>query len=154
MKKIRNAWLYHPDYNCFGCCPDNEHGLKMEFCEDGEEIVSEWLPTRDSQGWIGVLHGGIQATLADEIASWVVFRKLQTMGVTAKMEVRYRKPVRISDGAVTLRARLAGLRRNFADIDVKIFDASGTLCTDVHCVYFVSSREEAEKQGFRSFEVE
>ena len=25
-------------YNCFGCSPDNEAGVRMEFYEDGDEI--------------------------------------------------------------------------------------------------------------------
>ena len=81
MKKIRNYWAHTPGYNCFGCSPDNPHGLHMEFYEDGEEIISTWQPTHDAQGWIDTLHGGIQATLADEIASWGVFHKLQSTGV-------------------------------------------------------------------------
>ena len=42
---------------------------------------------------IDTLHGGIQAVLLDEICAWVVLRKLQTTGVTSKMETRYMKPV-------------------------------------------------------------
>ena len=29
-------------YNCFGCSPDNEAGVRMEFYEDGDEVVSIW----------------------------------------------------------------------------------------------------------------
>ena len=42
MKKIINPWRDHPEYNCFGCCPDNPIGLHMEFYEDGDYIVSKW----------------------------------------------------------------------------------------------------------------
>ena len=24
MKKIINPWRNHPEYNCFGCCPEGE----------------------------------------------------------------------------------------------------------------------------------
>lgn len=154
MRKIRNSWNGLPGYNCYGCCPDNPHGLKMQFFEDGEDIVSIWHPTHDSQGWINVLHGGIQATLCDEIASWVIFRKLQTSGVTAKMEVRYRKPVSTLDDHITLRARLSEQRRNMATIEIELFNASDELCTSTTCVYFVQKREQALADGFQSFELE
>lgn len=40
MKKIINPWKGMARYNCFGCAPNNEAGVKMEFYEDGDEIVS------------------------------------------------------------------------------------------------------------------
>ena len=154
IRKIHNGWNGTPGYNCFGCCATNPEGLRMEFYEDGDEIVSYWQPTPNKQGWINILHGGIQATLADEIASWVVFRKLQTSGVTAQLNVRYRKSIDIRDGKITLRAKLLGRRRNLADIEVKIFDAHGELCTEVAVVYFTSNEQQAKEMGFVPFELE
>ena len=40
MKKIINPWKDMEGYNCFGCSPDNEAGVRMEFYEDGDEVVS------------------------------------------------------------------------------------------------------------------
>ena len=42
MKKIINPWKDREGYNCFGCSPDNEAGVRMEFYEDGDEVVSIW----------------------------------------------------------------------------------------------------------------
>ena len=86
MKKIINPWKGMEGYNCFGCAPNNEAGVKMEFYEDGDEVISIWKPQPQFQGWIDTLHSGIQAVLLDEICAWVVLRKLQTTGVTSKME--------------------------------------------------------------------
>ena len=108
MKKIINPWKGMEGYNCFGCAPNNEAGVRMEFYEDGEEIVSIWKPRPEYQGWIDTLHGGIQAVLLDEICAWVVLRKLQTTGVTSKMETRYRKPIDTKDSHVVLRASIYG----------------------------------------------
>ena len=46
MKKIINPWIDLTDkgYNCFACAPNNPYGLKMEFYEDGDDIVSIWTP--------------------------------------------------------------------------------------------------------------
>ena len=44
MKKIINPWKGLEGYNCFGCAPNNEAGIKMEFYEDGDEVVSIWKP--------------------------------------------------------------------------------------------------------------
>lgn len=42
MRKIINPWKDMEGYNCFGCSPDNEAGVRMVFYEDGDEIVSVW----------------------------------------------------------------------------------------------------------------
>ena len=92
----------------------------MEFFEDGDDIVSFWKPDGNYQGWVNVLHGGIQATLMDEIAGWVVFRKLQLMGVTSKLEVKYKQPVRTTELQLTLRGRILKQVRNLVTVGVTL----------------------------------
>ena len=113
-------------YRCFGCDPRSEQGLRMEFYEDGDRIVSRWKPRPEFQGWVDTLHGGIQATLADEISSWVVFRKFQTSGVTSRMEVRYLKPIHTSEDHITLQATVVRQRRL--------------------CIYFLFPKEKAHEE--------
>lgn len=93
MRKIKNPWTDKEGYDCYGCCHDNPIGLHMDFYEDGDDIVCFWNPQQHFQGWVDTLHGGIQSTLIDEIASWVVFRKMSTTGVTSNLEVKFKKPV-------------------------------------------------------------
>lgn len=50
MKKITNPWSGMEGYRCFGCDPHSERGLRMEFYEDGDEIVSVWHPRPEFQG--------------------------------------------------------------------------------------------------------
>ena len=155
MKKIINPWAGEPTYHCFGCDPNSENGLRMEFFEDGDDIVSQWLPRAEFQGWRNTLHGGIQATLADEIAGWVVFRKFQTSGVTSRMEVKYRKPVIITSAPLTLRASVARQVRNMVEIDVELYDAQSELCTTASCVYLLFPKERARDEfGFMEFKTE
>lgn len=146
MKKIVNPWEDLAEYNCFGCCPTNELGLKMEFYEDGDDIVSTWHPTQNHQGWINTLHGGIQATLADEISSWVIFLKFQTSGVTSKMEIKYLKPINTTEDHLTLRARVKEQKRNIVFIDVDILNSADELCTKATCVFFTFPKEKAHKE--------
>ena len=133
-------------YRCFGCDPRSEQGLRMEFYEDGDRIVSRWKPRPEFQGWVDTLHGGIQATLADEISSWVVFRKFQTSGVTSRMEVRYLKPIHTSEDHITLQATVVRQRRNIVDIEVKIFNSQDQLCTEALCIYYLFPKEKAHEE--------
>lgn len=155
MKKIINPWKGMEGYHCFGCAPGNEAGVKMEFYEDGNEVVSVWKPSADYQGWIDTLHGGIQAVLLDEICAWTVLRKLQTTGMTSKMETRYRKAVSTNDSHVVLRASIKETKRNIVTIEARLYNKEGDLCTEAICTYFTFSQEVAKKEmHFLQCEVE
>lgn len=155
MKKIKNPWLHKPGYNCIGCSPDNPMGLHLDFWEDGEDVVSRWTPTADYQGWIDTLHGGVQSLLLDEVAGWVVTRKLQTTGVTSKMVVQYVKPISTYDSLLTIRARISRQMRNVAFIEGEIYNAHGEVCTKATLTYFCASRQKAEEtMGFCGCDVE
>ena len=144
MKKILNPWEGMPGYNCIGCSPDNPFGLHLHFFEDGDDIVSKWKPSGNYQGWLNTLHGGIQALLLDEVCGWVITRKLQTAGVTSKMETRYKRPVSTLDTELTVRAHIREQRRNIVVIDATLADSTGAICTEATCTYYAFSKEKAQ----------
>jgi acyl-coenzyme A thioesterase PaaI-like protein len=146
MKKIINPFIHWEGYNCFGCSPANEHGLRMEFREEGDYVLCTWNPLPHFQGWQDVLHGGIQATLMDEIASWVVFVKVRTSGVTSRMDVRLSKAVYVSDGPVHLRAKLQEMKRNIAMVHVELFDHNENLCSEGVIHYYTYPEERAREK--------
>ena len=149
MKKIVNPWSGYEGYFCFGCAPENPYGLHMEFYEDGDDIVSHWKPTRYVQGWIKTLHGGIQATLMDEIGAHVVSRKLQTTGVTSKLNVTYLKSISTDEPELTIRSRMTERKRNAIFIGAEIMNSAGEPCSTAEMVYFVASPEKARDElGF------
>lgn len=155
MKKILNPWRHQEGYNCFGCAPNNPAGIKMEFYEDGDEVISTWKPRPDYQGWINTLHGGIQAVMLDEICAWVIIRKLQKTGVTSKMETRYMKPVMTIDDHLTLRAHITEVKRNIVLVEANLYNSSGELCTKALCTYFTFPPDKAKNEmNFTSCDVE
>ncbi|MBN1133101.1 MAG: PaaI family thioesterase [Bacteroidales bacterium] len=145
MKAIHNPFAGMEGYNCFGCSPGNPSGLRLRFFEDEDEIVTFWEPEEQFEGWMNILHGGIQATLIDEIASWVVFVKTNTAGVTLRLNIRYRKPVKTGEGTISLRAGLKGVKKNIAEIGVKLFDNSGQLCSEGLAEYYLLPEEKARE---------
>ncbi len=146
MRQIKNPFANQPGYGCFGCSPQNEQGLRMSFAEEGEEVVCAWAPEQRFAGYGGILHGGIQATLHDEIASWLVFVKLSTAGFTERLEIDYRSPVRIDAGPLVLRSRLDRLEGNKAYIKTSLFDGKGKLGSESLAVYFTLPQHIARKR--------
>lgn len=144
--EILNPYRTLPGYNCFGCSPDNPFGLKLHFHKEGDEVTCEWNPEQQFQGWMNVLHGGIQATLMDEIASWFVFVQMNTAGVTSKMEVKLMKPAKMDRGPFRMRARLHEMRRNIAVIHVDLFDGHGVKVAESLMHYFTWPEEIARQK--------
>jgi len=87
MRKIRNPYAEtgKTDNQCFGCSPNNPIGLHLEFWEKGEEVIAKWIPRKSLQGFRDVLHGGIQATLLDELAS--VASRSKFLAVLANQQI-------------------------------------------------------------------
>ncbi len=145
---IKNPFHKLEGYNCFGCAPDNELGLRMHFRMEGDEVLSDWEPENHLQGWVGVLHGGIQATLMDEIAGWFVLVKLKTAGVTSKMEVKLLKPIEMDKAPFRLRAKLLEMKRNIAIIQVGLYLNDGTLGAESLMHYYTYPKDVAREKWY------
>ncbi len=86
--------IMHPAQNrCFGCGLANPSGLRLEFllAADGS-IVSLPVILETFEGRLGCLHGGIIATLLDEVMSKAV-RAQGHSAMTRHLQVDYLRPV-------------------------------------------------------------
>jgi uncharacterized protein (TIGR00369 family) len=106
------------DGRCFGCGPLNEEGLQMTFLPQGEVSVAEFEVPDRYQSWKGVVHGGMVALLLDEAVGWAAWHKGHP-GVTGKLEVRYRLPLRVGE-RIRLTGRVDNVRRTLVHASAKI----------------------------------
>ncbi|WP_439185054.1 PaaI family thioesterase [Carboxylicivirga taeanensis] len=139
IKMILNPFIKHKgnSYNCFGCSPHNHAGLNLNFFSDGQKVFAHWMPKQQFEGYTNVVHGGIQATLMDEIASWYIYSMLDTAGVTKGMNVSYHKPLYVSSGEVKVEAELKKLDDRLAVILTQLYNAKGVLCSSATVEYFL-----------------
>ena len=79
---------------CFICGRENPVGLKLEFfnIEPGLVRTKINIPAH-FEGYPGVVHGGILATILDETGGRALMEDPNRFMVTAQLSVRYRKPV-------------------------------------------------------------
>lgn len=145
-KWVPNPYVGHDAYHCFGCDPDNSAGLRLKFTTDGETVWSSWDPRVELEGYPGVIHGGIQATLADEIGGWWIHAVRGTAGMTRELHTTYHRPAQSTDGPFQLTARLAEESGRNVTIEVTIAGAGGTVFTTARCVYAVFPEEVARKR--------
>lgn len=141
MRKIINPWKDSGVFHCFGCSDANQIGLKMQFFEENDRLVCDWIPTKHYEGYINTLHGGIQATMHDEIASWVIYTIVGTAGVTTKLDVSYTKGVLVTDGLVRLEAKVIDNDGKDVTIESVLKNANGQECSKALIVYRIYSTE-------------
>jgi acyl-coenzyme A thioesterase PaaI-like protein len=84
------------DY-CFACGSKNPLGMQLTFTRLGEGetelMCTRITPSPQWQGFAGVMHGGLQATVMDDLMSNFLFRLQRVFVVTGELKVRYRKAV-------------------------------------------------------------
>lgn len=120
-----------PDDRCFGCGHSNPQGLKLVFWPTPEGVEAEYEAAESLAGAAGVVHGGIQATLLDEVLG-VAIHVAEGHGdhhyVTADFSLSYRRPVPTRQ---PLRVRGRCLRTEGRDVFVEgeIVSTSGDVLT-------------------------
>ena len=102
---------------CFGCGPENPHGIGLVTHQEGEEGVTRLEVPTHLQGWPGILQGGIIAVLMDCTVTSLAYAKVcQAAGlppghpdtplfVTVNFNIDYLKPTPVGR-AIELRARV------------------------------------------------
>src|SRR4030067_3003604 len=84
------------DGYCFACGPKNPIGLKLKFSFNGKTIKTKFIPKKEHQGYLNIVHGGIISTLLDE-AMVKLALAMDIQAVTAQMEIRLRKPLNVGE---------------------------------------------------------
>lgn len=110
---------------CFACSPRNPIGLKLTFEHDGDICRTRFTARPEHQGWNDVVHGGIVATLLDEImAQWIWAQGLITM--TAEMTVRYSQSVPVGTELI-VEGNPVSLKGRLIEMAARIILPDGTV---------------------------
>jgi uncharacterized protein (TIGR00369 family) len=121
------------DGYCFVCGPKNPIGLKLDFHFNGKTIRTEFIPKKEHQGYLNIVHGGIISTLLDE-AMVKLALAMDMPAVTAQMEIRLRRPLNVGEKIIVeaeiledTRRMLETSARAITEDNILIADAKGKL---------------------------
>ena len=116
-----------PANPCFGCGGGNARGMRLafEFDESNQRVIGHFRLGPEYQGATGFIHGGIIATVLDEVMS-KASRFSNVRAVTAELTVEYLRPVRVEE---ELRVEGFATRRNGRELyhEGEIRNAAGVL---------------------------
>lgn len=128
-------WIVHagPEDYCFGCGQRNEDGLQLAYRRTGDSSVEcEYTVPGRFRGAEGIVHGGIQATLLDEVMGLAAHSSLRHEPhkiVTVDFRVRYRRPTSIGT-ALVIRGRVDKVEEANLHLTGEIVDANGDVLTE------------------------
>jgi acyl-coenzyme A thioesterase PaaI-like protein len=124
---------------CFVCGVENPVGLHLKFYETGPgEVTVDFTAPEHYQGYPGVLHGGIVASILDETAGRALMGIFPSRFMfTAKLEVKYRKnvlvgaPLKIIGKAGKDRGRMAEGWSGIYNADGELLAEANVLLVDM-----------------------
>lgn len=141
IREIENIFLDFPGYGCFACDPRNTHGLRLRFYADDEkgDVYTRTTPEKHLQGFPGILHGGIQCALVDEVAFWTMFDRYKKIALTAKIEMEFLRPVGAAS-EIEVRGRIADVDGRKIGVEVIIYEQQ-KVCTKCRVDYIIPGKE-------------
>ena len=125
---------------CFCCGKENPIGLKLDFTWDNGTARAEFTPTELHQGWSGIVHGGIVSCLLDEGLTYAAyFTGIDC--ITAKMQVRLRRPILIGE-PLTITSSIIKKTRRLVETQATLSLKDGTpVAEGTATMYIVGNRE-------------
>ena len=139
-------------HNCFACGSLNTNGLRLDLHFGGERCWTELAIPGRFQGWDEIAHGGIVATLLDEVMAWSLV-DTDNWGLTARLTVEFKRPVPLdrpirAEGWIT-----EGRRRLIRTAGRLLEPASGELFATAKGTYVAASdarkQELKQRYGYR-----
>jgi acyl-coenzyme A thioesterase PaaI-like protein len=145
---ISPPWQVLPDYQCFGCSPHNAAGLRLRFWEstDGDGLEAPLTFGRQHESYPGVVHGGIVATVCDEIMGNLLVLRTGVTHFTVTLRTRFLTPLAVGTAyrcVATVRPEpgAAGQRQATADV----LDAAGDTVASASGTYQPASADASQQ---------
>jgi uncharacterized protein (TIGR00369 family) len=134
--------LRFPGSQCFGCSSTNPAALGLRFFRHDQEIYTRYSAPAHFCGAPGVLHGGILATIVDEVSCAVVAFLKGTHVVTGELSVRYLKPCPTGE-EFEVRARIVDERPRYFVVDSEVSQGDTLLARSTGRFFAVKAAESA-----------
>ena len=133
-------------HHCFVCGELNERGLRTTIFATTGLAWTELTLGPDLVGWSDKAHGGILATLLDELMGWALFEH-DCWGVTAELTVRFLRPVDVSH-RLRVEGEVVEATRRLFRTRGRILDEDGALLATAEGRYVAAP--EARKAELRA----
>jgi len=117
-------------HSCFVCGDANPRGLNLRFETDGRLVRARFRPCPDHVGFKGVVHGGISATVLDEIMVWACAVATRQFAYCAELNVRYLLPLSPDDETIVTGELVENRKGRIFEAKAALHNAAGQSCVE------------------------
>ena len=117
-------------HSCFVCGEANPLGLKLRFETDGRVVRTRFVPQADHMGFKDVIHGGLLATVLDEIMVWACAVQTRQFAFCAEMSVRFRRSAKPQDALLVTGELVANRHGKVFDAKASVTNAGGEILAE------------------------
>ena len=136
----RHSLRVREDGYCFACGSENPIGLKLDFKLVDGRTEATFVPAREHQGFVGIIHGGLIGLALDEAMA----KLLHLQGIealTCEITVRLRRAVSVGE-TLKLTACLVRERKRLLELEAEAAGPAGETVAAAKAKFLrVGSRE-------------
>lgn len=135
-EKLVFPWEGTSVHVCFGCAPQNATSLGLEFFRTADgNVACTWLVRKGFENFPGMLHGGVSASILDEIMGTIVYFKTRHLPLSRSMKVQWHKGIRVGE-RVMATARIEKSSANLYSVRSYLFRSGGKVAVEGKGLYF------------------
>ena len=129
--------------HCFACGLESEYGLKLSFYSEGDQSVTcDYVVPERFQGFPGTVHGGIVASILDEILVRAFMASdPDRFMYTGKLTIRYRHPVPIGEKLRGVGAVVKD-RGRIGEAEAKLYNSENLLLAEAEALVVEFPKDE------------
>jgi len=127
--------------NCFGCAPENHKGLKLDLRAGGGAVSAQVCLGEGYESFPGIVHGGIIATVLDEVMARASLEATGLPAMTVGMRLRFIQVMR-SGVPHLAQATVVSSDGNLVRVEGQLSAASGGLVAAAEATFFLWSPEQ------------
>src|SRR3954469_23549902 len=121
---------------CLVCGRQNPHGLHLHLHVDEASgaVETRFTPAAHHIGFVGIIHGGVLATVLDEAMVWAATWRGRRFCVCGEMTIRFRKAAEVNQPLI-IRASVESARSRILQTSGQVIDRAGEVIATANGKY-------------------
>jgi len=114
-------------YSCFCCGEANAAGLRLRLETDGSIVQTHLRFKPEHTGFKAVVHGGLIATVLDEVMAWACAVSARRFAYCAELTVRFLRPIQPGQEIIAAGELIANRKNRVFETKGELHELSGEI---------------------------
>lgn len=113
---------------------------------DGFDLACTWTAADSFENYPGMLHGGVAATILDELIGQAIFHSTRHLPVSINCRITWIRPVKIGD-AVTAAAKIHAKHDRFYAAGAWLYRSDGRVAAEMRGQYYTPTLKQFRRMA-------